>query len=137
MTNSVPIKLPGVCFMLLSLTLLLGGLGTMGGFVLLHFYYPQQSTWQTELALAVNGLLCWGLGILSALAGWRVIQRRVKAEKFAWITWWLAVGFTMWVMIFNGLQGWSAGVVVEVTTWGILELLIGAWLMRARGRRVG
>jgi hypothetical protein len=123
--------------MLLSLMLLLGGLGTMGGFVLLHFYYPGQSTWQTEMALAVNGLLCWGLAIFSALAGWRVFKRMAKAEKFARVTWWLAVGFTLWVMIFNGLQGWSAGVVAEVTAWGVLELLIGAWLISARGRVVG
>jgi hypothetical protein len=131
MTTPVPPKYPVVCFAILGLTLLLGGLGTLGGFVYLYFYFPDSSTAHTALILAVNGLLGWALAILCALSAWRLFKQIPKARSFALVTWALVAGFTLWILLFDGLQGWSHGGIVEVVTWGVLEALIGLGLMRA------
>jgi hypothetical protein len=44
----------------------------------------------------------------------------------------LVSGFTLWILLFDGLQGWSKGGVAEVIIWGVLEVLIGIYLIRAR-----
>jgi hypothetical protein len=134
MNNPASIKLPLICFLLLSLTLLLGGLGTLGGFVLLYFYEPQSSGTGATFTLALNGVLCWTLAIACVLSAWRLFRRMAKAEKLAPVTWWLVAGFTVWIVCFDGMQGWSPGGIAEITLWGVLEILIGIWLILARGR---
>src|SRR5579862_7552350 len=131
--NPAPIKLPLICFLFLSFTLFLGGLGTLGGFVLLYFNEPYSRS-ATTFILAFNGVLCWGLAIVCLFSAWRLFKRMAKAEKFARLAWWLVAGFTGWVLCFDGAQGWSAGGIAEVNVWGVLEVLIGVWLLMARGR---
>ena len=130
-TKAAPPKYPAVCFVILGLTLLLGGLGNLGGFAYLYFYFPDSSTKHTALLLAVNGLLGWALATLCALSAWRWFKQTPKARSFAILTWALVGGFTLWILLFDGLQGWSRGGIVEVVTWSILEALIGLGLRRA------
>lgn len=132
MTAPLPPKYPVISFALLGLTLLLGGLGTLGAFVYLYFYFPDPSQTHNALIFAVNGLLCWVLAILCALSAWRLFKRVPKALSFALVTWTLATAFTLWILLFDGLKGWSGGGIDEVIVWGILETWAGIGLFQAR-----
>jgi hypothetical protein len=123
-------KYPGICFAILSATMLLAGLGTFGAFLLLYFYYP--SGVFTTIVLAVNGLLCWFLAVLCALSAWRLLKHTPKARPFAKVTCALVACFTLWTLLFDGANGWSVGGVSEVITWSILEALIANYLIRVR-----
>ena len=132
MTAPLPPKYPVVSFALLGLTLLLGGLGTLGAFAYLYFYFPDPSQVHNALILAVNGLLCWVLAILCALSAWRLFKRVPKALSFASVIWVFTAAFTLWILLFDGLRGWSNGGIAEVVVWGVLEALAGIGLIRAR-----
>lgn len=134
MTTTSQPRLPAIGFAILSITLFLGGLGTLGAFLLLDYYYPAnttaQSTAHTATVLAVNGVVGCFLAIMCALSGWRSFKRTATARSFALVTWWLVAGFVLWVLIFDAASGWSAGGVAEVITWSFLETLIAVRLRR-------
>jgi len=132
MSNSVQPKNPTQSFVILAVTLLLGGLFTLGGFVALYFYFPDPTTMVAARFLAINGLICWLLAILCALSAWRFFKGTANARSFAKKTWVLVAVFTLWILSFDGFQGWSAGGVVEVVVWGALETIIGIYLLRTR-----
>ncbi len=123
-------KRPLIYFGILSATLMLGGLGSLGAFLLLHFYYPTASanTAATAFILAVNGGLAWLLAVFSMLSGWRLFQSAPKAEPWAKVTWILMLGFTLWTLFVDAMSGWSAGGIIEVIVWSILEILIAVYL---------
>lgn len=131
MPTSQP-KAPAICFIILSLTLLLGGLGTFGAFILLHYYYPDSSTRITSYILAVNGVVCWLLAVACALSAWKLLKQTPGAKSLARNTWGLAIGFTVWTLFFDAMYGWSRGGIIEVVTWGILETLIGIYLTKTK-----
>jgi hypothetical protein len=132
MTPTLPPKAPAICFIILSVTLVLGGLGTFGAFILLHYYYPDSSTRITSYILAVNGVLCWLLATACAWSAWKLLKQGATAKSIARNTWGLVAGFTLWTLFFDALYGWSHGGIVEVFTWGILETLIGIYLVKTR-----
>jgi hypothetical protein len=104
MTASLQYKYPAVCFAILRVTMLLAGLGTLGAFGLLYFYYPASTTIHAAFVLAVNGLLCWFLAGLCVSSAWRLFKRTAKARSFAGVTWTLVAGFTLWTLLFDGLE---------------------------------
>ena len=134
MTTPSQPKYPAVCFLLLAGTLLLGGLFTLGGFLALYFYFPDPATKGVALILAANGLTSCALAILCAVSAWRLFKELAGTRPFARITCLLAAVFTVWILSFDGFQGWSAGGVIEVVVWGALEMVIGIYLLRTKGR---
>lgn len=116
--------------------MLLAGLGTLGAFVLLYFYYPSSSTIHTAIVLAVNGLLCWLLAGLCISCAWRLFRQTPKAKSFARVTLMLVACFTLWTLVFDGLSGWSVGGISEVVTWSVFEVLIAIHLILMRHEAV-
>lgn len=132
MTPTLSPKPPAICFIILSLTLVLGGLGTFGAFILLHRYYPDSSTRITSYILAINGVICWLLAVACVLSAWKLLKQTPKAKSLARNTWGLVAGFTLWTLFFDAMYGWSRGGIIEVITWGMLETWIGLYLIKAR-----
>ena len=132
MTPTTRPKSPVICFTILSLTLMIGGLGTFGAFVLLRYYYPDQSARITSFILAINGVVCWLLAVACALSAWKLLKQLPKAKLFARNTWGLVAGFTLWTLVFDAMCGWSRGGIIEVVTWSFLETLIAIYLMKSR-----
>lgn len=137
MTTPAQPKLPTISFIILSATLFLGGLATLGAFLLLYFYYPNSSAGSpshtgTAFVLAANGTIGCALSVFCALSAWRSFKQMPAARSFAVLTCMLAAAFTVWVLIFDALSGWSFGGILEVVIWGLLETMITIRLIRAR-----
>lgn len=132
MTPTPRPKAPAVCFIILSLTLVIGGLGTFGAFIFLRRYYPDSSSRITSYILAINGVVSWLLALACGLSAWKLLKQTPKAKFLARNTWGLVAGFTLWTLFFDALHGGSKGGIREVITWGVLEILIGIYWLKER-----
>jgi hypothetical protein len=112
--------------------LLLGALGYLGAFAYLYVYYRASSSMLAAGILAMNGVICLALGILSIMALWKLFKGKPTAYRFAGAVWKLVAGFTLWTLIFDGLNGWSKAGIIEVIAWSILTGLIAFSLRQAR-----
>jgi hypothetical protein len=120
-------KYPIVCFILLSVSMLLGALGTLGAFLLL---LATPAHLHTAVLLAVNGLGDFVLAILCGIAGWKLARQKPGGRPFARVIWLLVAAFTLWILICDGLAGWSTGGIAEVVVWAIWEAVIAVDLLK-------
>ncbi len=124
MSTPPSLKLPVVCFIILSLTLFFGGLGTLGAVVILFNHFPAGAPIYIIPLLALNGLLCWILTVFCGMSAWKLFKQRPKMKAFCGLAWVLMAGFILWNVLVEFLLGWSTGGVVMIVIWSVLEALI-------------
>jgi hypothetical protein len=132
MTTLPSAKLPAVCFIVLSVTLFVGGLGMLGAAVILFKNFPAGTPIYLVPLLALNGLLGWILTVLCSLSAWKLATQKPKARAFSGLAWALVAGFIVWMLLVECLSGWSTGAIIEIVIWSVLEALIGNYLMKTR-----
>jgi hypothetical protein len=120
------------CFIVLSVTLFFGGLGMLGATVILFNNFPAGTPIYLVPLLAGNGLLSLVLTVLCGVSAWKLGRQKPKALALSGLTWALVAGFMIWMLLVDCLSGWSTGAFVEIVVWGVLEALIGNYLMKTR-----
>jgi hypothetical protein len=131
MTATPRPKIPVICFIILGVTQLLAGLGTLGAVVILFNHFPAGTPIYLVPLLALNGLAGGILAVFCGLSAWKLGRQKPKARAVSKLTWALVAGFCMWILLINCLKtGWSLGGVFEVVIWGILEALIAGQLFK-------
>jgi hypothetical protein len=116
-----------ICFIIVSLYTLFGGLGYIALCVGLHRadFYPLAM-------MALAGLVSCALSAMCAWAAWSLFKRKPRAGLIAIIAWLLVGVLTLWCLFSVASSGWDLVGIIIVAVLAVLELLIGIYLLERR-----